>query len=75
MASVATEKYIMPEEYLSAERRAKIKSEYIYGEIFAMSRVGSAHNLIILRCQDPVPLGRDVDTAKNLTLRCNVKAM
>ena len=59
MASIAAEKYITPEEYLSEERRAKIKSEYIYGEIFAMSGVSNAHNLITL----------DIATELNLQLR------
>ena len=59
MASVAVDKYIPPEEYLAAERRAKIKSEYIYGEIFAMSGASNAHNLITL----------DIATELNLQLR------
>ena len=59
MASIAAEKYITPEEYLSEERRAKIKSEYIYGEIFAMSGASNAHNLITL----------DIATELNLQLR------
>ena len=46
MASIAAEKYITPEAYIAEERRAKIKSEYIYGEIFAMSGASNAHNLI-----------------------------
>ena len=59
MASIAAEKYITPDEYLAEERRAKIKSEYIYGEIFAMSGASNAHNLITL----------DVATELNLQLR------
>ncbi len=59
MASIAAEKYITPEEYLSEERRAKIKSEYIYGEILAMSGASNAHNLITL----------DIATELNLQLR------
>ena len=59
MASVAAEKYISSEEYLTAERRAKIKSEYIYGEIFAMSGASNAHNLITL----------DIATELNIQLR------
>lgn len=59
MASVAVEKYITPEAYLTAERKAKIKSEYIYGEIFAMSGASRAHNLITL----------DIATELNLQLR------
>ena len=59
MTSIAAEKYITSEEYLSVERRAKIKSEYIYGEIFAMSGSSNAHNLITL----------DIATELNLQLR------
>ena len=59
MASVTAEKYITPEEYLAEERRAKIKSEYIYGEIFAISGASNAHNLITL----------DIATELNLQLR------
>ena len=46
MSSVAAEKYISPEEYITAERRADYKSEYIYGEVFAMSAANHAHNII-----------------------------
>jgi len=35
-----------PQEYVSAEREAEIKSEYIGGEIFAMAGAGREHNLI-----------------------------
>ncbi len=59
MSSVAVEKYITPEQYLAEERRAKIKSEYIYGEIFAMSGASNAHNLITL----------DIATELNIQLR------
>jgi len=59
MSSVAAEKYISPEEYLTAERRAEYKSEYIYGEIFAMSGASNAHNLITL----------DIATELNIQLR------
>lgn len=48
MSSVAANTHITPEAYLASERRAKYKSEYIYGEIFAMSGASNAHNLITL---------------------------
>src|SRR5579862_2774882 len=35
-----------PEEYLALERRAPIKSEYLYGEIVAMAGASRRHNLI-----------------------------
>jgi Uma2 family endonuclease len=38
--------YITPEDYLARERKAKYKSEYFDGEIFAMSGASEAHNLI-----------------------------
>jgi Uma2 family endonuclease len=36
----------MPEEYLALERKAEAKSEYLDGEIFAISGVSREHNLI-----------------------------
>ena len=59
MSAVAVDTYITPEEYLAAERRAKIKSEYIHGEVFAMSGASNAHNLITL----------DIATELNIQLR------
>lgn len=38
--------YISPEEYLKRERQAEYKSEYLNGEIFAMSGASRKHNLI-----------------------------
>lgn len=38
--------YISPEEYLRLERQADYRSEYLNGEIFAMSGASRAHNLI-----------------------------
>jgi Uma2 family endonuclease len=38
--------YIRPEEYLRLERQAEYKSEYLNGEIFAMSGASREHNLI-----------------------------
>ncbi|MBI3797413.1 MAG: Uma2 family endonuclease [Deltaproteobacteria bacterium] len=35
-----------PEEYLALERKAEFKSEYLAGEIFAMSGASRQHNLI-----------------------------
>lgn len=47
MSSVAAaDTYITPETYIASERRAKVKSEYIHGEIFAMSGASNAHNII-----------------------------
>jgi Uma2 family endonuclease len=39
--------YISPEEYLRLERQAEYKSEYLNGEIFAMSGASREHNLIV----------------------------
>jgi Uma2 family endonuclease len=36
-----------PEEYLALERKAEYKSEYLTGEIFAMSGASEQHNLIV----------------------------
>jgi len=38
--------YISPEEYLKLERQAEYKSEYLNGEIFAMTGASRKHNLI-----------------------------
>ncbi|HYT50180.1 MAG TPA: Uma2 family endonuclease, partial [Pyrinomonadaceae bacterium] len=38
--------YISPEEYLRRERQAEYKSEYLNGEIFAMSGASREHNVI-----------------------------
>ena len=38
--------FISPEEYLRRERQAEYKSEYLNGEIFAMSGASEQHNLI-----------------------------
>ena len=39
MSSLAAQTIFTPEEYLALERKATLKSEYISGEILAMSRV------------------------------------
>lgn len=39
---------LTPQAYLEQERLAKSKSEYINGEIFAMSSASPAHNLIVM---------------------------
>ncbi len=39
-------RYISPEEYLRLERQADHKSEYVNGEIFAMTGASLAHNLV-----------------------------
>jgi Uma2 family endonuclease len=38
--------YVSPEEYLRLERQSEYKSEYLNGEIFAMSGASRKHNLI-----------------------------
>ena len=45
MSSLAKQ-YYTPEEYLELEREAEYKSEYINGQIYAMSGASRAHNLI-----------------------------
>jgi Uma2 family endonuclease len=45
MASVAHITYT-PEEYLALERKAEFKSEYVNGEIYAMSGASKEHNYI-----------------------------
>ena len=50
---------LTPESYLVSERRAKYKSEYIHGEVLAMSGASRAHNLITV----------DITTELNIQLR------
>src|SRR6267142_121131 len=46
LMSSRTISYISPEEYLKRERQAEYKSEYLNGEIFAMTGASRKHNLI-----------------------------
>ena len=48
MSSLGAQTIYSPEEYLFMERKATIKSEYLSGEIFAMSGANLAHNFIRL---------------------------
>ena len=59
MSSLAAQTIYTPEEYLISERKATLKSEYINGEILAMSGASNAHNLITL----------DIGTELNIQLR------
>ena len=46
MSSVAAQTYLTPEEYLTFERKATIKHEYLKGQIIAMSGASRAHSFI-----------------------------
>ena len=46
MSSLAAQTLYTPEEYLALERKATVKSEYINGEILAMSGANLAHTRI-----------------------------
>lgn len=48
MSSVAARTFLTPEEYLSFERKAITKHEYLKGQIVAMSGASFAHNFITL---------------------------
>jgi Uma2 family endonuclease len=48
MPSVAAQTYLTPEEYIASERKATLKSEYLSGEIVAMSGASLSHNLITM---------------------------
>ena len=48
MSSIAARTYLTPEEYIAAERKATLKSEYLSGEIVRKSRANNAHNLITM---------------------------
>jgi Uma2 family endonuclease len=40
--------YLPPEEYLAIERKAETKSEYVNGEIVAMTGASREHNLVVV---------------------------
>jgi Uma2 family endonuclease len=42
------DRWISPEEYLDAERRAECKSEYLDGKVYALSGASRKHNLIVV---------------------------
>ena len=44
--SAVSKPFLTPQEYLAHERRAETKSEYLRGEMFAMSGASREHNLI-----------------------------
>ncbi|MDE0684199.1 MAG: Uma2 family endonuclease, partial [Candidatus Poribacteria bacterium] len=46
MASLPAQTLFTPEEYITQERKAFHKSEYLDGQIFAMSGASRAHSLI-----------------------------
>ena len=48
MSSIAARTYLTPEEYIATERKATLKSEYLSGEIVAMSGASNEHNLITM---------------------------
>ena len=48
MSSIAARTYLTPEEYIVAERKATLKSEYLNGEIVAMPGASDTHNLITM---------------------------
>ena len=48
MASIAARTDLTPEEYIASERKATLKSEYLSGEIVAMSGASNEHNLITM---------------------------
>ena len=48
MSSMAARTYLTPEEYIAAERKATLKSEYLSGEIVARSGASDTHNLITM---------------------------
>lgn len=46
MSSAAVQSHLTPEEYLALERKATIKSEYLSGQMYAMSGASREHNII-----------------------------
>ena len=48
MSTLAAETYLTPAEYISLERKADTKNEYLSGQIVAMSGASNAHNIITM---------------------------
>jgi Uma2 family endonuclease len=48
MASLPQPRFVTPQEYLALERSAEIKSEYLDGQIYAMTGAGRQHNRIVI---------------------------
>ena len=46
MASLPNQPLLTPEEYLAIERKAEYRSEYVDGQMFAMSGASGEHNQI-----------------------------
>ena len=59
MSSLAAQTILTPEEYIASERKATLKSEYLNGEVLAMSGASLAHTRITL----------DIATELNTQLR------
>lgn len=46
MSTTAVQSHLTPDEYLALERKATIKSEYLNGQMYAMSGATREHNLV-----------------------------
>ena len=46
MSNAAVQSHLTPDEYLALERKATIKSEYLNGQMYAMSGATRVHNLV-----------------------------
>jgi Uma2 family endonuclease len=53
------------EQYLEIERKAEYKSEYLHGEMFAMSGAVEAHNLLVARFLGILYVNLDSRTCRN----------
>ena len=68
MSSLAAETFFTPEEYLASERKATVKSEYLNGQIIAMSGASLAHTRIIADIVTEINIqlrGRDCEVINN----------
>ena len=68
MSSLAAETFFTPEEYLTSERKATVKSEYLSGQIIAMSGASLAHTRIIADIVTELNIqrrGRDCEVISN----------
>lgn len=57
-------RYVTPQEYIENERRSEFRSEYLAGEIFAMSGATRKHNVIALNIAEKLRAHRKGGTCE-----------
>ena len=71
MALPLKQSYISPEQYLESQRTAEFPSEYMDGEMIAMSRTSKAHGQIVMalsRIVDTTLLGKSCEASTGIAV-------